>query len=52
MKIAINFNFDLTLLLYGGAYTNPLAEKWQLLRKIMILKRPNFMTFPIYRVNI
>ena len=40
--------FFLTLLLYGGLYITPPTEKWQLLLKIMILKSPNFVTFPIY----
>ena len=32
----------------GGAFSAPPTEKWQLLQKIMILKSPNFVTFPIY----
>ena len=31
-----------------GVYITPPAEKWQLLLKIVILKSPNFVTFPIY----
>ena len=32
----------------GGVFRPPPTEKWQLLQKIMILKGPNFVTFPIY----
>ena len=38
----------LTLLLYRGVYITPPTKKWQLLLKIVILKSPNFVTFPIY----
>ena len=44
-----NFQYlNLTLLLYGGVYITPPTKKWQLLLKIVILKSPNFVTFPIY----
>ena len=39
---------SLTLLLYGGGVYHPPTKKWQLLLKIVILKSPNFVTFPIY----
>ena len=31
-----------------GVYITPPTEKYRLLLKIMILKSPNFVTFPIY----
>ena len=32
----------------GGVFRPPPTEKWQFLLKMMILKSPNFVTFPIY----
>ena len=32
----------------GGVYITPPTKKSQLLLKIVILKSPNFVTFPIY----
>ena len=32
----------------GGVYITPPTEKYRLLLKIVILKSPNFVTFPIY----